>query len=805
MAEIKITADASQAKKEIRGVESALQELDKFNASVAKGLLGMTAAAAGMAYAINSALESSGAIVDAANAIGMSATTLQTFQMAAIKTGVDAEQLNNSLLKMSANMGDAITKGAGPASDALKRLGIPIADIATMKPDEQFKRIADALNGMSDPAQRNALAMDLLGKQGPRLLEMAKGLEASKKEMEALGLALTEADFAALDRAGDSVDELQGLFSAGLKKAVAEIAPYIITIVEKIKEAIKEAGGFEAIWQKIKDAIKTALNIAVFTAVILALTKAVSAAIALRIAIKEAGVAMGLFNAIVMRNPLMLAVGAALVLAKVLGLDVTSAMSDYLGLSEGAAGVTKEIADAAAATADSTGQTNDLQQQLNDKQQKYLDALGVIIANKANDLQYAKDILKLGESEAKIRKALSDQDIKAKTEGLKLDDEKYKKQRLILEGLLREEELVKQINDRKKAVNTAITGMQDPQTQVRVGAYTELQKSYETYNNAVKLGDQELIASSKAQLDTLAIGYEDQIIRFAKSKDSMLKLEMDYNDGIRSLTEAEQGLKAIGYKEEDALFQAMQNQKLSLEKQYSEERVALATATAKKLEDLELARIRRQLMAERGGQAEILAASDAALLQKIGSEERQRAVVDERIAFEKKSDSEKTKFAIDNLQSVFGALGAQNKKAFEANKALAIASALVNTYMGATKALAMYPWPFGLIAAAAAVAAGFAQVSAIRSQQYSGRALGGPVMGGQSYMVGENGPELFTPQGTGSITRNGDLQSGSNVEVNFTIVANDTQGFDQLLTSRKGVIQQIISDAMLERGQRSMV
>ena len=76
-------------------------------------------------------------------------------------------------------------------------------------------------------------------------------------------------------------------------------------------------------------------------------------------------------------------------------------------------------------------------------------------------------------------------------------------------------------------------------------------------------------------------------------------------------------------------------------------------------------------------------------------------------------------------------------------------------------------------------------------------------MGGQTYMVGESGPELFTPQGTGSITRNGDLTGGGPVEVNFTIVANDTQGFDQLLTSRKGVIQQIISDAMLERGQRS--
>jgi tape measure domain-containing protein len=223
-------------------------------------------------------------------------------------------------------------------------------------------------------------------------------------------------------------------------------------------------------------------------------------------------------------------------------------------------------------------------------------------------------------------------------------------------------------------------------------------------------------------------------------------------------------------------------------------------------EQMDYERIQRTLQNEVNGMAAVLSEQDRAVLQRRGVEERQAEIVKDRIEFEKKSDLDKTQFAIGNLQSVFAALGAQNKKAFEASKALAIASALVNTYQGATKALATYPWPFGLIAAAAAVAAGLAQVSAIRSQQYSGRALGGPVMGGKPYIVGESGPELFTPSTTGSITRNSDIMGGSGaVNVNFTIVANDTEGFDQLLTSRRGVITQIISDAMLERGQRSMV
>ena len=157
------------------------------------------------------------------------------------------------------------------------------------------------------------------------------------------------------------------------------------------------------------------------------------------------------------------------------------------------------------------------------------------------------------------------------------------------------------------------------------------------------------------------------------------------------------------------------------------------------------------------------------------------------------------------MSNVFGAMGTQNKKAFEAHKALAIAQALISTYQAAAMALASAPWPFSLILVAGAVAAGLAQVNAIRSQQYSGRQLGGPVMGGEGYIVGESGPELFVPQTTGTIVPNRSLGSGGDVNVNFQIVANDTQGFDELLYNRRGLITQIISDAMVERGQRAVM
>jgi len=56
-----------------------------------------------------------------------------------------------------------------------------------------------------------------------------------------------------------------------------------------------------------------------------------------------------------------------------------------------------------------------------------------------------------------------------------------------------------------------------------------------------------------------------------------------------------------------------------------------------------------------------------------------------------------------------------------------------------------------------------------------GRAAGGPVMGGTSYLVGERGPELFTPSGNGSIIPNNAL--GGNTVINLNVTgAIDPEG-----------------------------
>jgi hypothetical protein len=63
----------------------------------------------------------------------------------------------------------------------------------------------------------------------------------------------------------------------------------------------------------------------------------------------------------------------------------------------------------------------------------------------------------------------------------------------------------------------------------------------------------------------------------------------------------------------------------------------------------------------------------------------------------------------------------------------------------------------------------FAAIAGANTFDFSGlqfRANGGPVMSGGSYIVGERGPELFTPSTSGNITPNGAMGGGANITVN---------------------------------------
>ena len=78
------------------------------------------------------------------------------------------------------------------------------------------------------------------------------------------------------------------------------------------------------------------------------------------------------------------------------------------------------------------------------------------------------------------------------------------------------------------------------------------------------------------------------------------------------------------------------------------------------------------------------------------------------------------------------------------------------------------------------------------------RALGGPVYAGQSYMVGERGPELFTPSAGGNITPN-----GGGGGVNVTVINN--AGAEVTTKTRQGVNGQKELQILVDKAVKSGV
>ncbi|CAB4153725.1 hypothetical protein UFOVP640_20 [uncultured Caudovirales phage] len=889
--EVKLTADASQLVQEVKKAEAALKGLQDIGAGVGKALLGVTAAAAGLGYAVKGILDSAGALFDAAETIGISVQSLQVFQKAAGEVGVSAEELNGSLMKMNANIGEALITGTGGAAKALERMGISLDQINGMKPDKQFELLAKKLSEIPNAGERAALAMDLFGKQGQKVLKIAEGLDEMRKKMEALGMLISPEQQASLDLAGDAVDGLIGLFSTGLKKAVADLAPYIIGFANAINDAVKAAGGLENVIAVVGGIMRYAFNVAIIYGM-------ARGFLAVQTAITAAGGAMAVFNTIVKRSPFFLLVAGAAALAQYLGLDIIGAMGKFLDASGQTAKAQDEIAEAAekirkeneaAGVAAKRGNS-----ELEKQQKSAREALVKTIAGLENEAQFQKEKISLGETEATIQKA-----IRAEAEKLALVQASFLPgQRERLENALREVEsgkanaeitnTMKSLQDEILVLTTAegverekITAQLALERSIKrelgttekdalaaaiqrrevlkvIGDQEKQNKQY-AIDAKVSAGmnakllqlDKELAAGKKAIADATTsedkaraeksfadtATYYQQELRLASfGFDEKTRLEVEYERGktarqdIQARLEIARNTEGFTYRvglleqlaiEEDKAFQKYASESYAAEVRNADvmKSIRLSNLQIVQTAELDAARVKYanlEVMAFEHQQAlkdiELKAAEDkmSMELQKVKlvgdvnlySADEAKKIAADKTAFEKKSAIEQTSFALDQAGQMFSALGAQNKSAFEAAKAFNIANAIMNTYMAATKALATYPPPFNFIAMGAAVAMGLAQVAQIRSQQYSGRALGGPVMGGQPYLVGENGPELFTPANTGSITRNDQLGGGGTTNVTFNITATDTNGFDKLLVARRGLITEIIRDAQLDKGRR---
>jgi hypothetical protein len=164
----------------------------------------------------------------------------------------------------------------------------------------------------------------------------------------------------------------------------------------------------------------------------------------------------------------------------------------------------------------------------------------------------------------------------------------------------------------------------------------------------------------------------------------------------------------------------------------------------------------------------------------------------------------------DMIAQAKGKESAAYKAAFAVQQGLAIASTIVSTETAAAAALAPPPIGLGPVAglpySGVIRALGYASAGIIAGQTLASFEGGGLTGSGvRSGGMDGKGGRLAMVHPNEKIT---DLHKGQGeskvVNVNFTIQANDTAGFDRLLNSRRGQIVNIINQAVNDRGRPSV-
>lgn len=226
------------------GVRTLVTEV--FSLRSALIALGSGAALAG----IKAAYDSIDKTANLGRNIGIAAQQWHAYAQAAEWAGSSSERLADVIKDLNVKIADAAKTGGGPMADFFKQIGQSVQSWAALSPDEQLRRFTAELQKMSASDARfwldelndaAAELFDTLYTRNGELLTFADSIEA-------MGMALTGGQFAAVRDARLELDRLVSVMGAlwqqvkaSMAPAVAEGSRLIRTWITDIAEA---KGGF---------------------------------------------------------------------------------------------------------------------------------------------------------------------------------------------------------------------------------------------------------------------------------------------------------------------------------------------------------------------------------------------------------------------------------------------------------------------------------------------------------------------------------------------------------------------------------
>jgi hypothetical protein len=168
---------------------------------------------------------------------GIGGKAISELAYAAKLADVDLASLSTALKKMQVALSGAAT-GNKEAKGALDALGISLAQIQRLKPEDQFELIGDRISKLKDPADRARAATELFGKAGADLLPFfeqgATGIAKARQEAEKLGAAFSDDTLKRLSDFDDAGKRIGASWDALATVFTAKVAPSLTKVLDAL-------------------------------------------------------------------------------------------------------------------------------------------------------------------------------------------------------------------------------------------------------------------------------------------------------------------------------------------------------------------------------------------------------------------------------------------------------------------------------------------------------------------------------------------------------------------------------------------
>lgn len=257
---VKLLRELQKAQKQTKGAAKGMQSSmanafkdirRQINTTVkAFGTLAVGASAAAAAIWKSNA-KTIDSLAKTADKLGIATEDLAALRFAAEQTGVQTNTLDMALQRMTRRVAEA-SRGTGEAVGALKELGLSAQELNNLSPDETFRRIAGAMEGVPNQSDRVRLAFKLFDSEGVALVNTLaageQGLEDFAKQAEELGITLSRVDAKMVEDANSAIDRTSAILRGVGQQFTVQLAPVIEAFADKINDAAKETNNFQGVF-----------------------------------------------------------------------------------------------------------------------------------------------------------------------------------------------------------------------------------------------------------------------------------------------------------------------------------------------------------------------------------------------------------------------------------------------------------------------------------------------------------------------------------------------------------------------------